>query len=282
MTVALVTDSNAQLPAGLRDRYGVLVVPLTIVIDGVAFREGADIATADFYARLARGAAVSTSAPSPGDVLDAYEAAAAAGASEILSIHIGSNTSATVNAVNIAARQAPVPVTVVDTGTASFAVGCCVWAAGEALAATGVLDAARAAAEVVAAGVGNVFVVGALALAASGGRLAADAHRGTGDDAGDDAGAPVLALSHGQMNPVARVHDIDAAVDAMGRYIEDRAGGMALRIGVGDAQAEELALALIARLERLAPSPEIIRYEVGPSVGAHTGPGTVGAVFFAR
>ena len=122
MTTALVTDSSAQMPAELRDRYDVRVVPLTVVVDGEPYREGVEITTEDFYRRLESGAEVSTSAPAPGDVMKVYDEAAAAGASEILSIHIGSNTSGTVNAVELARGASDIPVEVVDTGTASFAV----------------------------------------------------------------------------------------------------------------------------------------------------------------
>jgi DegV family protein with EDD domain len=272
MTIALVTDSNAQLPPELRDRYDVRVVPLTVVVDGEPYQEGVNLPSAEFYARLAAGAEVSTAAPSPGDVIGVYEAAAAAGATEILSVHIGSNTSATVNAVKLAVGASPVPVEVVDTGTASFAVACCVWAAGEVLAAGADLVRAADEARTVADEVGNVFIVGALDLARRGGRLAEDAVEG--------GGLPVLALAAGQMKPVAQVHDADAAVEAMTDYVRATADGRPQRVGVGDAVAPELARAYEDRLRELPEVAELVRYEIGPSVGAHTGPGTVGACFF--
>ena len=71
--IGLVTDSNAQLPGDLRERYQVAVVPLTVVVDDHPYREGVDITAAEFYERLAAGAAVSTAAPSPGAVLTAYQ-----------------------------------------------------------------------------------------------------------------------------------------------------------------------------------------------------------------
>jgi DegV family protein with EDD domain len=270
--IGLVTDSNAQLPADLRERYQVGVVPLTVVLDGQPYREGVDITTPDFYARLAGGAEVSTAAPSPGEVLAVYEQAASAGATEILSIHIGSNTSATVNAVNVAADASPVPVEIVDTGTASFAVACCVWAAGEVLNAGGDLTHAADVARQVAGRVGNVFVVGALDLARRGGRLAADATEGEG--------LPVLALAAGQMSAVGHVHDVESAVDAMTEYFVEVAEDAPQRVGVGDALTPELADEYAQRLAARPEVTELVRYEVGPSVGAHTGAGTVGACFF--
>ncbi len=277
MTTALVTDSSAQMPTGLRERYRVRVVPLTVVVDGKPYREGVDLTTTDFYERLGRGAEVSTSAPSPGDVMQVYAAAAAAGATEILSIHIGSNTSATVNAVKLAVGESPVPVEVVDTGTASFAVACCVWAAGEVLAAGGRLGPAAEAARSTASEVGNVFIVGALDLARRGGRLAPDAEDPSPDD---EPGVPVLALADGQIKAVGRAHDAESALDAMAEYVRAAADGRLHRVGVGHAVADDLADELEARLDPLDEVAELVRYEIGPSVGAHTGPGTVGACFF--
>jgi DegV family protein with EDD domain len=270
--IGLVTDSNAQLPADLRDRYEVGVVPLTVVVDDRPYLEGVDITTAEFYDRLAAGASVSTAAPSPGAVLAAYEQSAAAGATEILSIHIGSNTSATINAVKVAAGSSPAPVEIVDTGTASFAVACCVWAAGEILAAGGDLAHAADVARRVAERVGNVFIVGALDLARRGGRLAADAAEGEG--------LPVLALAEGQMQAVAQVHDVEAAVEAMTDYLIETAAGTPQRVGVGDAVIPHVAEEYAARLAARPEVAELVRYEIGPSVGAHTGAGTVGACFF--
>jgi DegV family protein with EDD domain len=270
--IGLVTDSSAQLPDDLRERYQVAVVPLTVVVDDHPYHEGVDVTSAEFYERLGAGASVSTAAPSPGAVLIAYEQLAATGATEILSVHIGSNTSATVNAVSVAAGSSRVPVEIVDTGTASFAVACCVWAAGEALAAGGDLTHAADVARRVADQVGNVFIVGALDLARRGGRLALEATAGEG--------LPVLALADGQMQAVSRVHDVESAVDAMTDYFVAVAAGTPQRVGVGDAVTPDLAGEYAARLADRPEVAELVRYEIGPSVGAHTGAGTVGACFF--
>ena len=125
--IAVVTDSSSQLPEELRARYKVWMVPLSVVVDGVAYREGVDLSTDEFYDALERGAAVSTSAPSPGELQVVY-AQAAAGATGVLAVHVGSNTSATVSAARLATAKTPVPVEIVDTATALFGVACCVWA----------------------------------------------------------------------------------------------------------------------------------------------------------
>jgi DegV family protein with EDD domain len=270
--IALVTDSNAMLPDALRARFAARVVPLTVVVDGQPYAEGTELDAETFYARLAAGASVSTAAPPPGVFVEAYEAAAADGADAVLSVHIGSNTSATVASAGIAAASSPVPVEIVDTGTASFPVACCVWAAGAALERGADLEAAADAARAVAAEVGNVFVVGALDLARRGGRLAA------GVDSGD--GVPVLALYGGTMDVLGRAGDVDGAVTLMVGEFERAAAARPMRVGVGDAAAPELAGALAGQLGARPEVVELVRYQVGPSVAAHSGVGTAGAVYF--
>lgn len=104
--IRLVTDSGSMLPADVRDRFAVDVVAMTVTIDGELHHEGVDITTAEFYARLAAGATVTTSAPSPGELRAAYEPAARNAASGAVSIHTGSNYSATVAAANVANEPA--------------------------------------------------------------------------------------------------------------------------------------------------------------------------------
>ena len=271
--IGLVTDSNAQLPAELARRYGVEVVPLTVLVDGVEYREGVDLDADAFYARFSTGRpTVSTAQPSPGRFAAAYETVADRGATEILSVHIGSSVSGTVNAARLASQVSPVPVRIVDTGTASFAVSLCVWEAAEAVAGGATMDEAAEAAERVSATVGNVFVVAALDLARAGGRLAA----GVGEF---PISIPVLSLSGGVMKEIARCDGLDRAAEAMAAYVQ--AAGPSLRVGVG--LSDDATLPLVAALEdRLRGAPEVrdlVRYRIGPSVGAHTGPGTVGVMF---
>jgi DegV family protein with EDD domain len=274
--IGLVTDSSSQLPTELARRFAVEVVPLTVYVDGVAYSEGEDLDADRFWACFeGRTPEVATSQPSPGRFAAAYEAVAARGAQEILSIHIGSSLSGTVNAARVAAASAPVPVHVLDTGTASFAVACCVWEAADALGGGASVEEAVSVAGGVASKVGNVFVVGALDLARAGGRLAG----GTDGSGGD--GMAVLTLAGGGMQVVQRAGDLEEAAAAMVARV--RGGGTRLRVGVGfaDLGAFPLAEALESQLVGAPEVRELVRYRVGPSVGAHTGPGTVGAVFYS-
>lgn len=273
--IRLVTDSNSQLPGELAERYGVTVVPLTVTVDGRAYLEGVDLDADGFYARFEGGRTpeVSTSQPSPGQFAGTYARLADEGATEILSIHIGADVSGTLNSARLAAADSPVPVRLVDTGTASFGIACCVWEAAEALAAGRSLDEAAAVAEELAVSVGNVFVVRALDLARAGGRLAA------GTDPPAD-GIPVLSLVAGELKSVGVARDVDEAAAVMADHALLAGEDLRAAVGIADAGAAPLWHALEARLAAAPQVRDVVRYRVGPSVGAHTGPGTAGAFFY--
>jgi DegV family protein with EDD domain len=272
--IGLCTDSNAQLPAELIDRYGVEVVPLTVTLDGDDFLEGVDLDADGFYARFEQGVTeVSTASPSPGRFLFAYEALVERGATEILSIHIGSSVSSTLDAARVAARGAGVPVRLVDTRTASFGVACCVWEAAEALTKGADGETATSVAEAVGARTGNVFVVGALELARRGGRLSSPAD--------GVAAIPVLTLSDGRMVPVGEAATMDEAVDVMAATVIAAGTGLRVGLGIADAGAAPLWHALEAALVDAPEVLDVVRYRIGPSVGAHTGPGSAGAIYYS-
>lgn len=273
--IKLVTDSNSQLPPELAQRYDIDVVPLTVTVDGVAYLEGVDLDADRFYALFeGRTPEVSTSQPSPGLFAEVYRRAADAGADEILSVHIGSAISGTLNSARVAAQTSAVPVRLVDTETASFGVACCAWEAADALAAGASIDDAAGIAESLSTRIGNVFVVGALDLLAAGGRLAS----GVADE---PAQVPILSLVDGEVRAVGQASGLEETAAVMADLIQQiDAARTKVAIGIADAAAAPLWTALEDRLVGADGIDEVIRYRIGPSVGAHTGPGSAGAFFY--
>ncbi len=271
---AIVTDSASMLPPSWRDDFGVTVAPMAVMIDDHPYKEGVDLDTAEFYRRLAAGAEVATAAPSPGDLLAAYRSAVDAGAAAIVAVHTGSNYSAVVNAASIAASELTVPIELVDTGTVSFPVALCVAAAVDArnagADAAGIAAAARATAEVV----DSVFIIGIPELARRGGRF--------GDKA--ETNTTILGLGPSGLTTVAEAVDLDDAIVQMAQLLRSiaAAGAQPLRVGVGDADRPDLGAHLTEALAEAPGIADLVRYDVGPSVGAHSGPGTVGAVWAPR
>ncbi len=282
MVIRLVTDSGSMLPADLAARLDVDIVPMVVLIDDGLYREGVDLTNSEFYGRLGNGAKATTSAPSPGDFLTAYRRVADEGATRIVSVHTGSAYSATVGSATLAAAMSSIPVDVVDTGLASFLVGLCVWSAAEALAepmhdrdddVDVAVAAAVRAAQATAASAGSVFVVGAPTMARDGGRF--------GGVAADLTETAVLELAPTGMSVLATLASIDLALDAMVAHVAALAETVRLRVAVGDADRSVLADTLMTRLRDATDLADIVRYEVGPSVGAHTGAGSIGIVYCA-
>ncbi|MGI8755966.1 MAG: DegV family protein [Acidimicrobiales bacterium] len=267
--VAVVTDSASMLPPAWRDRLRVAVAPMTVVMDGEAYREGVDLDGPEFYRRLAAGAEVSTSAPSPGALLAAYQAAADTGATTVVAVHTGSAYSGVGNAAGIAAAEVAIAVELIDTGTVSFPVALCVAAAGAARDSGGTAAEVADAARRTAAVVDSVFVVGVPELARRGGRFGEKAKTAT----------TILGLGPSGVNEHGTAADIDEAIAQMAAIVRGAARGTALRVGVGDADRPDLGERLTDALSGAEGIADLVRYEVGPSVGAHTGPGTVGAVW---
>jgi DegV family protein with EDD domain len=276
MAVALVTDSNAQLPTDLVARLGVAVVPITVTLDGVDHLEGVDLDVSEAYRALSEpGVEVATAAPSPGRLIDTYTSLAASGADAILSVHVGGDMSATANNARLAAKAVDVEVRVVDTGVASFGVGCCVWEAADALRAGADLAEAAAVANATADAIGSVFIVQAVDLARRGGR-----YGDTLDETGED--VPVLSFVRGELEVVATVSDAADAAETMARFALDWGADLRVAIAVADPATRGIQSALEGHLRGAGQIDEIVHYTVGPSVAAHTGADTAGLFVYSR
>lgn len=276
---AVVTDSASYLPEDVLERFGISVIPMNVVVDGRDHREFVDLDAPEFYRALAAGARVGTSQPSPGVFLEEYERLSACGAKRIVSMHIGSALSGTVNSARIAAGMAPVPVHVIDTGQASFIEGLCVWEACEVLAGGGPVPDAAKAVRLASEQAGNVFIVGGLSLLRLGGRIAEP------EPAAGAGPVPVLALVDDAVRPVGSAETIDDAIEQMVSWLAaaiERQPGKRFRVGVANGDAETLAAELETRVRRVAGVAEVVPYTIGPAVGAHTGPGCTGLSFLGR
>jgi DegV family protein with EDD domain len=261
--IAICTDSSALFPAGVAEELDVTVVPISIALDGEPFDEH-DERLDDFYARVSGGAEVTTSQPSPGEFLEAYEALAMRGANKIISIHLDSRTSGTVRSAELAAREAPIPVAVLDTRTVSFGVGLCVRAAAEALAHGASAAAAIDASGAVGDTLGNVFV----AYAGPGGRVP---------------NAPewsVLEFDNGRIRPPDAPAGLEEAIDAMAGRVFAEDGQLCAAVGHAGKATEPAADALTLALESQAHVVAVERYRVGAAVGAHTGALSFGAFWW--
>ncbi|MFC8196404.1 DegV family protein [Streptomyces sp. NPDC060006] len=277
--VAIVTDSTAYLPPRTMERHGITAVPLTVVLGDQALEEGTEISARSLAQALQKRRSVTTSRPSPEVFAETYRRVAGTGATGIVSLHLSSEFSGTYDAAVLAAREAPVPVRVVDTGMVAMALGFCALAAAESAEAGGTVDDAVTAAEKRAAGTYAYFYVDTLDYLRRGGRIgAAQALLGSAL-----AVKPLLQLDGGRIELLEKVRTATRAIARLEEIVADRAGSAQVDIAVHHLAAPERASALAERLRVRVPGlADLHVSEVGAVIGAHTGPGLLGAVVSPR
>ena len=273
--ISLVTDSASQIPPELAARFGVRVAPIIVNVDGVEYREGVDLTADDFWSRLSDGRVpeVTTSQPSPGTLREIYRSAAEQGATDIVSVHVGAEHSGTVNSARIAAETVDVNVHIVDSGTASFGVSCCVWEAASAVAAGASLAEVLARLDRIRPEIGTAFILGALDLARRGGRLSPELLE-------EREGVAVISGYGSDLEVVAQGHTVDELCDQITACF--LADVRPIRAGVCLADPATLTFTegIEQRLRAASVEVDLVRYRVGPSIAAHTGPGTAGGFWY--
>ncbi|MFJ4961167.1 DegV family protein [Streptomyces sp. NPDC088729] len=277
--VAIVTDSTAYLPRQTMERHGITAVPLTVVLGDRALEEGTEISARSLALALRKRHSVTTSRPSPAVFAETYRIAAEAGADAVVSLHLSSEFSGTYDAALLAAKDAPVPVRVVDTGMVAMALGFCALAAAETAEAGGTVDDAVAAAEKRAAGTSAYFYVDTLDYLRRGGRI------GTAQALLGSALAvkPILQLDGGRIEMLEKVRTASKAIARLEEIVAEKAGGTSVDIAVHHLAAPDRAERLAERLrERVPGLVDLHVSEVGAVIGAHTGPGLLGAVVSPR
>lgn len=278
--IAVVTDSTSSLSAEDAARENITVVPLQVIIGADVYTEGVDVTSEMIAEALAAFVPVSTSRPTPEHFLSVYEQLAAEGADEIVSVHLSSRMSGTLDSAVLASKQASAPVTCVDSTQVGIATG---FAAGRAAQArdagedvVGVAEAARRAGESSTA----LLYVDTLEYLKRGGRVgAAAALIGSAL-----AVKPILTLADGVVVPLERVRTQSKAIARLEALAVEKAQacGDGFDIGVQHLAGLANATAVAGRLEAALGRDDIPVDEVGAVIGAHVGPGMVAVTITPR
>lgn len=273
--IALITDSTNDLPADLREKYHISVVPLTIVWGEDQFLDGIEITPEEFYERLGKTPHhPTTSQPTPQDFTRAFEAALTAGADQILAVIISGAMSGTIDSARAAAETFRAPVRVLDSRSNSMSIGWQLLAAARAREAGGSLDEMVLAAEEVRERLHYHIVLDTLEYLVKGGRIA---------------GAAKFIGNVINIKPQIRVNHQSGKVEA-GDVSRTRAraletlytsffkkvdGTKPLHIAVLHNAAYKEARDLADRIVAEYEPKELIIGIVSPVLGAHTGPRAV-------
>jgi DegV family protein with EDD domain len=272
--VRIVTDSACDLTDELVATHNVIVVPLTIRFGEEELEDRRQLSPDDFWDRCqGKGALPATAAPSPGSFVTAYQRAADEGAEAVLCLTLSSGVSGTYHsAVTAAESFTTVPVRVVDTRSLTMGQGLIVIAAAEEAAAGADLDTLVASTLDRIDRVRVYGVLGGLDFLQRGGRIG---------------GAQALFGSLLSIKPVIQVKDGEVAEESKQRTRSRALAYLAAKVA-GDAPLERLAVAdgacddiadVLEQISAIKVDHPLVSVQLGPVVGSHTGPNTVGVCY---
>lgn len=274
--IGIVTDSACDLPQELADRWGIVIVPLSIRFGDEELIDREQLTTSEFWARCARTADLpATAAPGPGQFEQAYRRLAERGATGVVAVTLSGALSATHQSAELAARAVAedgIDVRVIDSRTVTLGLGTIVLACAERAAGGASIDEVADLARDLA---GRTRVFGALDTLENlkkGGRI------------GNAKALLATALS---IKPIIEVDD--GVVEQRGKqrtrskalaHLVERVSGYAGRIehlAVLHADSDDVDQ-FVEMLRPYAPA-DIVVGQIGPVIGTHAGRGTIGVAF---
>ncbi|MGQ9779990.1 MAG: DegV family protein [Bacillota bacterium] len=272
MSIAIVTDSTCDLPPDLVAAHDITVIPLEVRLGGETYRDGLDLGTAELFCRVsAEGLRPITSQPSLGAFVRVYDELRQKFKS-IISIHLSSSFSGTVDTAALARDSLPgADISVVDSGSFTLGLGLQVLAAARAVRAGLKKEAVLRLLEKISRRTCIFGVLEGLDFLRLGGRIGKVGH---------------LLASLLKVRPLIRVMAGEAvsiglsrrraeAIESLLALVDRVMTAGEFHLGVMHTMAEKEAKELRRRLEERYGPVELL-VEAGPVVGCHVGPGALG------
>jgi DegV family protein with EDD domain len=270
--IAVITDSSSCLPDLVASRWAIGVVQIQLSL-GSHYDDENRFDRGEVIEAMRAGQVIATAPPDPGAFFWAYQEAATAGATAIVSIHISGRMSDTVRAAREAAQQVRIPVHVLDSRTTGMSLGFAAVSAARAAAAGADADRVIEAAERRCTTSTEFIYVDTLEYLRRGGRIgAAQAMLGSAFSI-----KPLLTVKDGEVAPLARVPGTRRALAKMVDLAVKKSGGFRADIAVTRFGASDHELEIGRQIERRVPAMvESMVVEASTVIGAHLGPGALG------
>ncbi|MGM0689167.1 MAG: DegV family protein [Bacillota bacterium] len=272
--IKIVTDSTADLSKEQTKKYGIKVVPITVIFGEDSYSDGVDLTAKDFFSKLTSSRILpKTSQPSPEMFRQAYEEIASQD-DTVLSIHISGKLSGTLNSAEVASKMVAPEVIPIDTKTASQGIGLSVLIAAEAAHREMALEEILTLTEKSIARTFSVFAVDTLEFLQRNGRIG---------KAASLLGSllqikPVLyADPEGMVAPYDKVRGRSQVIPSLVKAaLKNVSADYPVNLSVVHTGAEESARTLLKELQEKYEVIDLHVGMVGPAIGAHIGPGAVG------
>jgi DegV family protein with EDD domain len=277
--IRIVTDSTSNLPGEMKDRYNIEIVPLTVHFGEESHVDYYELECDNFYEMLKeKKEHPKTSQPSPEAFAKVYKKIIDEG-DEIVSIHISSKLSGTIQSANIAAKEInPEMITVIDSKSTCSALAMMVIEAAKYIEAGKSKDEIIELFNKMIASSKIYFIVDTLEYLQKGGRIG---------KASELMGSllnikPILEVKNGKVVPFEKLRGTKKVYKRMADILNEFISGIgddnavyALSAGGSD-NAIDLFL---ANIEDNNPVRDALISPISPVIGAHTGPGSFALSF---
>lgn len=278
-TVKVITDSTSDIPKELIKELDITVIPLKVHFGEETFTDGESMSAASFYQRLASSTdrLPTTSQPSPMDFEQAYRQAIEEGYSEIISIHLSSALSGTFQSAVLAKQiveTEKVKIEIVDSRTASYAIGNLVVAAAKAAKAGKTFEECVALVNKIRQKQVLLAYIDTLEYLKRGGRIGkASALIGSILKI-----KPIISLDDdGEVYAVDKVRGKKKAIRRIFELLEERIPrGSKVSVAILSGMLKEEADMLLQEVQEMYQIQERVSTRIGPVIGTHAGPHTIG------
>ncbi|MBA4494753.1 DegV family protein [Paenactinomyces guangxiensis] len=279
--VKIFTDSTSDIPRELTEELNISVVPLKVHIDGESYLDRVTLSPSEFYQKMGVVQELpTTSQPSPLDFAEAYREAIQEGATEIFSIHLSSALSGTYQSAMLAKamieeENPDVKIITFDSKTVTYAAGIIVVAVARAAKEGKSLEELVSLAEKVRRTEGLAALVDTLEYLQKGGRIGkAAALVGSLLNI-----KPIISLNdEGEVYPIDKARGKNKAVSRVFELLQEKVPAGPVSAAILHADRREQAEEWLERVKSIYDVKEGLIVEIGPIVGTHAGPGTIGCL----
>lgn len=275
--IKIVTDSTMDMSVELAEKLGIVIVPLSVTINGEMYLDRYEINPAEYIEVMQNSEELpKSSQPSTGAFLEVYDQLGEEGY-EVLSIHMTGKMSGTVRSAESAAQMTKTKVTVIDSKFISLALQFQVKEAAQMANQGKSMEEILERLDKIREHTKLYIMVDTLENMVKGGRIG----KGKAFIGSLLNIKPIASLEGAEYNPVAKVRSHSQVVKFLAKQFAEDVKGKTIRsVGIVHAEAQELSTKIKGAIYDLTGYNDIPIEYTGPIISTHTGPGALALIYY--
>ena len=273
--IKIITDSSSDLPEEYAKKYGIEVVPLSVIFNGVSYKDGIDITKEEFYKKLEKSEELpSTSQVNPADFEEIFRKYINQGDS-ILGIFLSSKLSGTYQSAVIAANIIGGDIHLVDSQTATLGISILILEAVKMRNERKSIEEIEERLNLLAEKIRLIALVPTLKYLQKGGRIS----NSMAIMGGILNICPIIELKNGVLSNIGKIRGCKGFPKFLEGYLKENPIDENYYMALGHTECEEK----INEVRNIfLNDKKYITGEIGAIVGTHAGPGAIGMVYITK